>query len=125
MHPTGAISAAKQAQAQRVLTQIAQLDSSLERARNLYMSATQKLQRIEHSLKINRIALRVSLGASRASIVWEIRGSDVMLNDDPAVPVNIARLGLFSRKSPNRDRLFYHFGDEGDLRLSQFREHRQ
>ncbi len=50
-----------------MLTQIAQLDSSLERARNLYMSASAKLQRIEHSLKINRIALRAARSNLRAS----------------------------------------------------------
>jgi len=55
---------AKQAQAQQVMAQIQQLDSSLERARNLYVSASEKLQRIEHSLTINRIALR----AARANL---------------------------------------------------------
>jgi cell wall-associated NlpC family hydrolase len=55
---------AKQAQAQQVMAQIQQLDSSLERARNLYESASEKLQRIEHSLTINKIALR----AARANL---------------------------------------------------------
>jgi cell wall-associated NlpC family hydrolase len=57
------------------MAQIAQLDSSLERARNLYMSATVKLQRIEHSLKINRIGLRASqanLRASRAALMQRL-----------------------------------------------------
>jgi cell wall-associated NlpC family hydrolase len=52
--------------------QIAQLDSSLERARNLYVSASQKLQRIEHSLKINTIGLhaaRANLRASQAALM--------------------------------------------------------
>ncbi|MGH2970532.1 MAG: coiled-coil domain-containing protein, partial [Gaiellaceae bacterium] len=40
--------------------QIQVLDSSLERARNRYDSATQKLGQIEHSLKINRIGLNVA-----------------------------------------------------------------
>jgi cell wall-associated NlpC family hydrolase len=55
----------KQAEAQRVLAQIQQLDSSLERARNAYDSANAKLQRIEHNLAINRVGLR----AARANLV--------------------------------------------------------
>jgi cell wall-associated NlpC family hydrolase len=58
-----------------VLAQIGQLDSSLERARNLYMSATVKLQRIEHNLKINRIALgaaRANLHASQAALMQRL-----------------------------------------------------
>ena len=47
----------KRAQAQRVMAQIAVLDASLERARNRYNAAEYKLQGIEHSLKINRVAL--------------------------------------------------------------------
>jgi cell wall-associated NlpC family hydrolase len=54
----------KQAQAQQVLAQIQQLDSSLERARNLYIESTQRLHVIEHNLTINRIALR----AARANL---------------------------------------------------------
>jgi peptidoglycan DL-endopeptidase CwlO len=54
----------KRAQAQQVMAQIRQLDSNLELARNRYVSATLKLQRIEHNLKINRIAL----GAARANL---------------------------------------------------------
>ena len=45
--------------------QIQVLDSSLERARNLYDSATVKLHAIDHSLTINRIGLR----AARANLV--------------------------------------------------------
>jgi cell wall-associated NlpC family hydrolase len=57
------------------MSQIAQLDSSLERARNLYVSATEKLQRIEHSLKINRIGLhaaRANLRASQAALMQRL-----------------------------------------------------
>ena len=43
---------AKQAQAASVMTQIRQLDASLERARNRYEAASQKLRLIEHSLTI-------------------------------------------------------------------------
>jgi cell wall-associated NlpC family hydrolase len=43
-----------------VSAQIQVLDSSLERARNSYDSANVKLHAIEHSLKINRIGLRVA-----------------------------------------------------------------
>ena len=56
---------AKQAEAQRVMGQIQVLDSSLERARNLYDSANVKLHAIEHNLTINRIGLR----AARANLV--------------------------------------------------------
>jgi cell wall-associated NlpC family hydrolase len=55
---------AKQAQAQQVMGQIAQLDSSLHRAQNAYDSASAKLQGIEHSLKINKVGLR----AARANL---------------------------------------------------------
>lgn len=55
---------AKQAQAQQVMGQIAQLDSSLQRAKSAYDSATEKLRGIEHSLKINKVGLR----AARANL---------------------------------------------------------
>jgi cell wall-associated NlpC family hydrolase len=55
---------AKRAQAQQVMAQISQLDSSLERARTLYLASTQKLHVIEHNLKINKVALR----AARANL---------------------------------------------------------
>ncbi|HET9764583.1 MAG TPA: hypothetical protein VFR50_13775, partial [Casimicrobiaceae bacterium] len=42
------------------MAQIQQLDSSLERARNLYDSANVKLHAIEHNLAINRIGLHVA-----------------------------------------------------------------
>jgi peptidoglycan DL-endopeptidase CwlO len=56
---------AKQAQAQQVLGQIQQLDSSLQRAKSAYDSATQKLGAINHSLAINKVGLR----AARANLV--------------------------------------------------------
>ena len=55
---------AKQAQAQQVMGQITQLDSSLHRAQSAYESATVKLRGIEHSLKINKVALH----AARANL---------------------------------------------------------
>jgi cell wall-associated NlpC family hydrolase len=55
---------AKQAQAQQVMTQIQQLDAGLERARSQYDASTAKLHVIEHSLKINKVALR----AARANL---------------------------------------------------------
>jgi len=58
---------AKQAQAASVMTQIRQLDASLERARNRYEAATQKLRLIEHSLAINKIALRAARHNLRTS----------------------------------------------------------
>jgi peptidoglycan DL-endopeptidase CwlO len=51
---------AKQAEAQRVSAQIQVLDSSLERARTAYESASFKLSGIQHNLKINRIGLHVA-----------------------------------------------------------------
>jgi cell wall-associated NlpC family hydrolase len=57
----------KQAQAQQVMAQIRQLGSNLELARNRYVSATLKLQRIEHSLKINTTALRAARANLRVS----------------------------------------------------------
>jgi len=42
------------------MQQIQQLDSNLERARNLYDSANFKLQAIEHNLKINTVGLHVA-----------------------------------------------------------------
>jgi peptidoglycan DL-endopeptidase CwlO len=55
---------AKQAQAQQVMGQIMRLDSSLQRAKSAYESATAKLHGIEHSLKINKVGLR----AARANL---------------------------------------------------------
>ncbi|HWX08342.1 MAG TPA: NlpC/P60 family protein [Gaiellaceae bacterium] len=55
---------AKQAQAQQVMGQIAQLDSSLQRAKSSYDSASEKLRGIEYSLKINKVGLR----AARANL---------------------------------------------------------
>ena len=62
---------AKQARAQQVLGQIQQLDSSLHRAQSAYDSASVKLGAIEHSLTINRIALRAAranLGKSQVAL---------------------------------------------------------
>ena len=56
---------AKQAEAQQVMAQIQQLDSSLERARNAYDSADAKLGQIEQNLKINTVGLR----AARSNLV--------------------------------------------------------
>ena len=54
----------KRAQAQQVAAQIQQLDASLERARNRYEMATQRLHQIEHNLRNNKIALT----AARANL---------------------------------------------------------
>jgi cell wall-associated NlpC family hydrolase len=51
---------AKQAEAQRVMGQITQLDSSLTRAQNAYEQATVQLHAIDHNLEINRVALRAA-----------------------------------------------------------------
>ena len=66
---------AKQAQAASVMTQIRQLDASLERARNRYEAASQKLRLIEHSLTINKIALhaaRHNLRTSQRSLMQRL-----------------------------------------------------
>jgi peptidoglycan DL-endopeptidase CwlO len=51
---------AKRAEAQQVLAQINVLDASLERARTRLDAANFKLRGIEHSLSINRVALRAA-----------------------------------------------------------------
>ncbi len=66
---------AKRAEAQRVMGEIQQLDSSLERARTAYEQATFKLRAIDHNLKINRIALhaaRVNLRKSQIALAQRL-----------------------------------------------------
>ncbi len=66
---------AKQAEAQRVMGEINQLDASLTRAQNAYEQATVKLQAINHNLKINRIALqaaRVNLHRSQVALMQRL-----------------------------------------------------
>jgi cell wall-associated NlpC family hydrolase len=66
---------AKQAQAQQVMNQITQLDSSLERARNAYIEASLKLRAIDHSLKINKVALhaaRANLKRSQVALMQRL-----------------------------------------------------
>jgi cell wall-associated NlpC family hydrolase len=65
----------KRAQAQQVMGQIQQLDSDLQRAKNAYESANEKLKGIEHSLTINRIALRAAktnLAKSQATLAHRL-----------------------------------------------------
>ncbi len=68
---------AKQAEAQQVMAKIQVLDSSLERARNRYDSASARLSSIEHSLKINRIGL----GVARKNLVVAQRNLSARLVD--------------------------------------------
>lgn len=66
---------AKQAQAQQVMGQITQLDSSLHRAQSAYESATVKLRGIEHSLKINKVGLdaaRANLGKAQVALAQRL-----------------------------------------------------
>ncbi|HEX4682355.1 MAG TPA: NlpC/P60 family protein [Gemmatimonadaceae bacterium] len=42
------------------MAQLTQLDGNLQRATNLYYDSTRKLNAIEHSLKVNRLALHVA-----------------------------------------------------------------
>ncbi len=68
--------AAKQAEAQRVLAQINQVDSSLERARTAYVQATDRLRATQHELRINKQALHV---AKANLVVAQRRLSDRMV----------------------------------------------
>ena len=66
---------AKQAQAQSVMSQIQQLEANLQRARNRYEAATQKLHLIEHSLSVNKVALhaaRHNLVTSQRSLMQRL-----------------------------------------------------
>jgi cell wall-associated NlpC family hydrolase len=66
---------AKQAQAQQVMGQIQQLDSSLQRAKSAYDSASAKLVAIEHNLTINKIGLRAAranLGKSQIALAQRL-----------------------------------------------------
>ena len=66
---------AKQAQAQSVMSQIQQLEANLERARNRYEAATQRLHLIEHSLSVNKVALhaaRHNLVTSQRSLMQRL-----------------------------------------------------
>jgi cell wall-associated NlpC family hydrolase len=58
---------AKRQQAQSVLAQINQLDSSLERARTRLIAATDTLHTIDHSLAINKVGLRAARSNLKAS----------------------------------------------------------
>jgi cell wall-associated NlpC family hydrolase len=66
---------AKRAEAQRVMGEITQLDSSLTRAQSAYEQATVQLQAINHDLKINRIALhaaRLNLHKSQIALAQRL-----------------------------------------------------
>jgi peptidoglycan DL-endopeptidase CwlO len=63
--------ASKQAEAQSVMNQVQQLDSSLERAVEAYNLATVKLNRVRAELKANHVQLRIakqSLGRAQAAL---------------------------------------------------------
>ena len=63
--------ASKQAEAQSVMNQVQQLDSSLERAVEAYNLATVKLNRVRTELKANHVQLRIakqSLGRAQAAL---------------------------------------------------------
>ena len=65
----------KRAQAQHVAAEIQQLDAGLERARNRYEMATEKLRQIEHNLRNNKVALhaaRANLKASQRSLMQRL-----------------------------------------------------
>jgi cell wall-associated NlpC family hydrolase len=61
----------KRAQAEQVMSQIQQLDSDLQRAKNAFESANTKLKGIEHNLVINKIGLRaakINLGKAQVAL---------------------------------------------------------
>jgi cell wall-associated NlpC family hydrolase len=63
--------ASKQAEAQSVMNQVQQLDSSLERAVEAYNLATVKLNRVRANLKANHVQLQIakqSLGRAQAAL---------------------------------------------------------
>jgi peptidoglycan DL-endopeptidase CwlO len=81
---------AKQAQAQQINAQLTQLDGSLQRATNLYQDSTHKLRVIEHSLKINKIALhaaRVNLRRSQQALMQRLRTIYTSRNDQSTLAV--------------------------------------
>jgi cell wall-associated NlpC family hydrolase len=81
---------AKQAQAQQIMAQMAQLDASLQRATNLYYDSTRKLRVIEHNLKINKIALhaaRVNLHRSQQALMRRIVTIYTSRNDQSTLAV--------------------------------------
>jgi cell wall-associated NlpC family hydrolase len=81
---------AKQAQAQQIMAQMTQLDGSLQRATNLYYDSTRKLHAIEHSLKINKIALhaaRVNLRRSQAALMQRLVTIYTSRNDQSTLAV--------------------------------------
>jgi peptidoglycan DL-endopeptidase CwlO len=81
---------AKQAQAQQIMAQMTQLDGSLQRATNLYYDSTRKLHAIEHSLKINKIALhaaRVNLRRSQHALMERLVTIYTSRNDQSTLAV--------------------------------------
>jgi peptidoglycan DL-endopeptidase CwlO len=81
---------AKQAQAQAIMAQMTQLDGNLQRATNLYYDSTRKLHAIEHSLKINKIALRaarVNLRRSQAALMQRLVTIYTSRNDQSTLAV--------------------------------------
>jgi peptidoglycan DL-endopeptidase CwlO len=81
---------AKQAQAQAIMAQMTQLDGNLQRATNLCYDSTRKLHAIEHSLKINKIALhaaRVNLRRSQAALMQRLVTIYTSRNDQSTLAV--------------------------------------
>ena len=81
---------AKQAQAQQIMAQMTQLDGSLQRATNLYYDSTRKLHVIEHSLKVNKIALRaarVNLRRSQRALMQRLVTIYTSRNDQSTLAV--------------------------------------
>ena len=80
----------KRAQAQQVMSQIQALGSNLERARNEYIEASRKLDRIERSLKTNTIALaaaKTNLRRSQLALMQRLRVIYVTRDDQSTLGV--------------------------------------
>ncbi len=72
------------------MAQMTQLDGSLQRATNLYYDSTHKLHAIEHSLKINKIALhaaRLNLRRSQAALMRRLVTIYTSRNDQSTLAV--------------------------------------
>ncbi|MDX6440617.1 MAG: peptidoglycan DL-endopeptidase CwlO [Gaiellaceae bacterium] len=72
------------------MAQLTQLDGSLQRATNLYRDSTSKLHAIEHSLKVNKIALRaarVNLRRSQAALMQRLVTIYTSRNDQSTLAV--------------------------------------
>src|ERR1051325_1781002 len=89
--------ASKRAEAQSVLNQIQQLDSSLERAIEAYDLANVKLAHIKHDLSQNTTSLHVakrSLKNASRELPWRLVALSASQNHDPTLVVLLGSSSL-------------------------------